>query len=341
IPAFGTDALRFTFAALASTGRDINFDLGRIGGYRNFCNKLWNATRFVLMHVTSTPDFTAPLAPADRWIRSRLAHTVNETHERLREYRFDLAAQSLYDFTWSAYCDWYLELAKQRLNADDESAEAARATLILVLEALLRLLHPFMPFITEALWAQVAPLAGRDGESVMIAAYPEPDDFAEDPKAEAEVAWLQAVVSALRGLRSELGLDPARRVPIGVHGAGAETRARLTRHCAAIAFLARTETPAINDDAEPEAAVTAVVGEASFALPLAGLVDVAAELARLDKTIARLEAECKQAQQKLANKNFLDRAPAEVVAQAQARLSEAEDAVVRYRDQRKRIADSA
>ncbi|MGH8272431.1 MAG: class I tRNA ligase family protein, partial [Gammaproteobacteria bacterium] len=356
IPAFGTDALRFTFAALASTGRDINFDLGRIGGYRNFCNKLWNATRFVLMHVTSTPDFTAPLAPADRWIRSRLAHTVNETHDRLREYRFDLAAQNLYDFTWSAYCDWYLELAKQRLNAEshplrDEggrvadaggcSAEAARATLILVLEALLRLLHPFMPFITEALWAQVAPLAGRGGESVMIAAYPESDDFAADPAAEAEVAWLQAVVSALRGLRSELGLDPARRVPISVHGADAETRARLIRHGAAIAFLARTETPTINDDAEPEAAVTAVVGEASFALPLTGLVDVAAELARLDKTIARLEAECRQAQQKLANKNFLDRAPAEVVAQAQARLSEAEDAVVRYRDQRKRIAKSA
>ncbi len=364
ISAFGTDALRFTFAALASTGRDINFDLGRIGGYRNFCNKLWNATRFVLMHVTSTPDFAAPLAPADRWIRSLLAHTVNEVHERLREYRFDLAAQSLYDFTWSEYCDWYVELAKQRLNAEShplrdevntspfreeggargmsssQEAEAARATLILVLEALLRLLHPFMPFITETLWTQVAPLADRGGESIMIAAYPEAGDFATDPEAEAEIVWLQAVVSALRGLRSELGLDPARRVPIAVHGAGAETRTRLARHGAAIAFLARTETPTITA-AEPAAAVTAVVGEATFALPLAGLVDVAAELARLDKTIARLETERKQTQQKLADKNFLDRAPAKVVAQARARLAEAEDAAARYRAQRERIAKLA
>ncbi|MGH8273340.1 MAG: class I tRNA ligase family protein, partial [Gammaproteobacteria bacterium] len=339
IPSFGTDALRFTFAALASTGRDVSFDLGRIGGYRNFCNKLWNATRFVLMHVGSPPDFDAPLAPADRWIRSRLARIIEAVGGQLDAYRFDYAAQALYDFTWSSFCDWYVELAKERLNGGAESGEAARATLILVLEGLLRLLHPIMPFITEALWQQVAPLAARGGESIMVAPWPEADEFGRDEEAETDIAWVQAAVSALRALRSELGLDPARRIPVNVHGAGEETRTLLTRHGAAVAFLARAETaPVPSDDAVPDAAATAVIGEAIFAVPLAGLIDVAAELARLDKTLAQLEAGRRQAEKKLTNENFIARAPADVVARERARLADAEAAVKRYRTQRERIA---
>jgi valyl-tRNA synthetase len=354
IPAFGTDALRFTFTALASTGRDISFDLGRIGGYRNFCNKLWNATRFVLMHVESQPDLAAEPTAADRWIRSRLAHTIADVREQLDAYRFDFAAQALYDFTWSTFCDWYVELAKQRLNAAshplrDEggrreatggcSAEAARATLIMVLEALLRALHPIMPFITEELWQQVAPLAGKRGESIMIAPWPERDEFARDAAAEEEIAWLHASVSALRKLRSELGLDPGRRIPVSVHGANDATRARLATHGAAIAFLARCEAPPkASEAAAPEAAVTAVVGEATFALPLAGVIDVAAELARLDKTLSRLEAQKTQAEKKLGNKNFTDRAPADVVARERERLTEAEAEIAHYQSQREHIA---
>jgi valyl-tRNA synthetase len=354
IPAFGTDALRFTFAALASSGRDISFDLGRIGGYRNFCNKLWNASRFVLMHVQGPPDFAAPLAPADRWIRSRLHHILTALRAHLDAYRFDFAAQALYDFTWSEFCDWYLELAKQRLNAESHplpkeggrraapggcSAEAARATLILVLEALLRALHPIMPFITEALWQQVAPLANRADESIMIAAWPEAKEFTRDAEAETEIGWLETVVSALRRLRSELGLDPGLRIPVTVHGADANTRARLERFGAAIAFLARAEAPPeTRDDSIPEAAVTAVVGEATLAVPLAGVIDVAAELARLDKTIVRLEANRTQADKKLGNEKFTARAPAEVVARERGRLAEAETTLERYRAQRERIA---
>ncbi|MDN5864555.1 MAG: valine--tRNA ligase [Gammaproteobacteria bacterium] len=339
IPAFGTDALRFTFTALASTGRDISFDLGRIGGYRNFCNKLWNATRFVLMHVQVRPDFDVPLEPADRWIRSRLAHTANDLHEQFAAYRFDFAAQALYDFTWSEFCDWYLELAKERLNAGAESSEAARATLITVLEGLLRALHPIMPFITEALWQQVAPLAGKGADSVMLTRWPDSSEFEHDSEAETEIAWLQAVVSALRRLRSELGLDPALRIPVSVHGANAQTRARLATHGASIAFLARTDTPPLaSDAAAPEAAVTAVVGEATLALPLAGVIDVAAELDRLDKTLAKLQAQHEQSRKKLANDKFTSRAPAEVVARERERLAEAETEMAHYSSQREHIA---
>ncbi|MGH8161310.1 MAG: valine--tRNA ligase, partial [Gammaproteobacteria bacterium] len=340
IPGFGADALRFTFAALASTGRDVSLDLGRIGGYRNFCNKLWNATRFVLMHVTTTPDFSAPLAPADRWIRSCLAQAIEAVDEQLESYRFDFAARTLYDFTWSEFCDWYVELAKQRINAGDDSTEAARATLIRVLETLLRLLHPMMPFITEELWQEVASLAGQNGESVMTAPWPRARDFARDPEAETDIAWLQATVSALRGLRSELELDPARRIRASVHGANAETRERLERHGAAIAFLARLDAlPAASENAVPETAATAVVGEATLAVPLADLVDVVAELARLNKTLERLEAGRGQTEKKLANENFTARAPAEVVARERERLAEAEAAISRYRAQRERIAE--
>ncbi|MGH8128787.1 MAG: valine--tRNA ligase, partial [Gammaproteobacteria bacterium] len=233
IEAYGTDALRFTFAALASPGRDINFDLGRIGGYRNFCNKLWNATRFVLMNVESAPATPTELSAADRWIRSRLGATLAAVDSHLADYRMDLAAQAIYEFTWSNFCDWYLELAKPALNAGGDAAEATRHTLISVLEALLRMLHPIMPFITEALWQQVAPLAACDGESIMLAAWPVAADYAREEQAEADMTWLQHVIGGLRQLRSDLSLAPSKRIPVTVYGANESTRARIAHHGAA------------------------------------------------------------------------------------------------------------
>jgi len=338
IPAFGTDALRFTFAAQASLARYINFDLGRIGGYRNFCNKLWNATRFVLMNVERAP--AAPERPdaADRWILSAFSRTVEDVGAHVDAYRFDLAAQAVYDFTWSTFCDWYLELVKPRLNAGGAEADAARHTLVNVLEALLRLMHPLMPFITEALWQQVAPFAGRPGRSVMVAAWPDAADFPRDPAAEAEIEWLRATIAALRQLRAELGLDPGKRMPVTVHGAGSNTRGRLERHGEAVAFLARTELPVVSDDAIPGAAATAVAGEATLAVAFAGLIDVEAELERLDRTIDKLENERRRVTGKLANEKFRTRAPAEVVERERSRLEDTEAALARYRVQRERIA---
>ena len=341
IPAFGTDPLRFTFAALASTGRDINFDLGRIGGYRNFCNKLWNATRFVLIQVEQPPPAPTGMTPTDRWIRSALARTVTQVRAHIDTYRFDLAAQVLYEFTWSDFCDWYLELTKPRLAAagdDDAETAAARHTLITVFEALLRLLHPFMPFITEALWLKVAPLAGRTGDSIMRAPYPTPTEFTLDAAAETEIAWLRTVVSGLRGIRGELGLDPGRRMPVTVHGADALTRERIARHGREIAFLARTEPVRSQPDAAAETSATTLVGEVTWAIPLAGLVNAAAELARLDKTLMRLEAERRRLLAKLANAAFLARAPTEIVAHERQRLAETDVALERYRAQHARIA---
>ncbi len=338
IPAFGTDALRFTFAALGSPSRYVNFDFGRIAGYRNFCNKLWNATRFVLLNVNSAAAAPDQLAPADRWIRSAFARTLEAVDHHLGEYRFDLAAQAAYDFTWSMFCDWYLELAKPRLNADGDDARAARHTLITVLEALLRLLHPFMPFVTEALWQRAAPLAGQLGASIVVAPWPESGEFAQDPTAEDEIAWLQTVVAALRQLRSELSLDPSRRMPVSVHGAEELTRLRFARHTREIAFLCRSEDPAISESAVPKAAATAVVGEATLAVPFADLIDVQAELDRLDKMITRLEEEYQRIDRKLANKNFRAKAPQAVVTRERTRLEATLERLQSYQKQRERIA---
>ena len=338
IEAHGTDALRFTFAALASPGRDINFDLGRIGGYRNFCNKLWNATRFVLMNVEEAPAEPKQLSVTDRWIRARLGATIAAVDEHLAQYRMDLAAQAVYDFTWSTFCDWYLELCKPALNGGGEAANAARHTLINVLETLLRLMHPLVPFITETLWQQVAPLAGRDGDTIMLAPWPDAADYPRDAETEADAEWLQAVIGGLRQLRSELGLAPGKKIPVNVYGANKETKERLARHRGAIEFLVRTETLDLHEGSVPDATATAVVGEATYAVPLAGLIDVAAELARLDKKITQLENECMRLGKKLGNESFRAKAPKAVVAKEQEKLERAEGELTHYRDQRKQMA---
>jgi len=346
IPAFGTDALRFTFCALASTGRDIRFDLNRVDGYRNFCNKLWNASRYVLLNTegadTGIDTDDIELTVADRWIISRLQETERAVIEHIDSYRFDLAAQALYEFTWDDYCDWYVELAKTVLTAGDAPAarqRGTRRTLVRVLEALLRLLHPMMPYITEELWQKIAPLAGRAGDTVMLAPYPEPEPARIDPAAVAEIEWLQRVVVEIRRMRSEMDVEPARRVPLQLAGASAQEAAAIERHLPALRLLARVDSvEALADDAPLPEASTALIGEMKLMMPLAGVIDLEAELKRLDRQAARLEQEIERIDGKLGNEQFVNKAPAEVVDRERGKREELQSSLTELRAQRERIA---
>ena len=346
IPAFGTDAVRFTFAALASTGRDIRFDLGRVGGYRNFCNKLWNAARYVLMNTEGQDtglDAQAEIAlsAADRWIISRLQATEATVAQHLDGYRFDLAAQALYDFTWNEYCDWYLELSKPVLTGDADAAaqRGTRRTLVRVLEALLRLLHPLMPFITEEIWQKVAPLAGVEGRSIALAPWPTADADKRDQAAEADVQWLQDFILGVRRIRGEMDIAPSKPIPVLLEHATPDDAERLNRFEALIAFLARTESVTVLDASEqaPEAAMS-LLGGMRILVPMAGLIDKAAELARLDKQIAQSEGDVQRSEAKLGNERFVARAPEAVVDQERARLEQHRQTLTELKMQRERIA---
>jgi valyl-tRNA synthetase len=337
IASFGTDALRFTFASLATHGRDIKFDLARCEGYRNFCNKLWNATRFVLMNCEGQDtglDEALPLeySFADRWILGRLDQAVAEVRAGFDQYRFDMAARSIYEFVWDEYCDWYLELAKVQINGGSEAARrATRRTLVRVLETLLRLAHPVIPYITEELWQAVAPLAGaRQTESVMLAPYPKAEGTA-DAAAQAEMARLKDLIGATRNLRGEMGLSPAQKVPLYVEG-DAERVGVYGPYMAALARLSEVQAFARLPEGD---APVAVVGDWRVMLHVE--VDRDAEIARLDKEIARLEGEIRKAQGKLSNASFVDKAPAAVVEQEKQRLTDFSATLDKVRAQRARL----
>jgi len=319
----GADALRFTMAALAGPGRDIKFDLARAEGYKNFCNKLWNATRFALMNVGDATFSGVPMpkTDAEKWILARLDRTCAEAAAHFADYRFDLLAQTLYEFAWNQFCDWFVELAKPALNGDDDAAaDSTRHTLLYVLDALLRLLHPLVPFVTEELWQAVAPRLGKSG-SVMLQPYPQAagTDTASFARAEADIEWLKAMVSAIRRIRSELGVSPSRQVPLLLRGGNADDPSRVARFDAQLRFLCRLERIETLSG-EPPAAAPAVVGELQLFVPLEGLVDLDAERVRLDKDIARIASEKEKSETKLAK--FGPGVPPAVVEQERARLAD-------------------
>jgi valyl-tRNA synthetase len=344
IAAHGTDALRFTFAALASANRDIRFDLQRVAGYRNFCNKLWNAARFVtLMVPVAEPAGAAPLEPsiADRWIRSRFGRRLAEVHAALADYRFDFAAAALYEFTWDEFCSWYLELTKPALQSEAASEAAKRATrqtLAEVLEALQRALHPLMPFITEEIWQKTAALAGRGGATVMLQPYPLAADYPPDPEAEVEIAWLQGFILAVRQIRGEMDINPSKRIPVLVKEPTPDAVARIEQHRAYLERLAGIESITCLERgvAAPQAA-TAMVGELTILVPMANLIDAAAESERLGKRLAKARQELEKTRAQLGNENFVGNAPAAVVAALRERLEGLERTVAGLEAQLKRV----
>jgi len=355
IPAFGTDALRFTFASLASNGRDINFDMGRIEGYRNFCNKIWNAARYVLMH-TEDQDCgqnggDIELTAADRWIISRLQETTKTTEDAIKNYRLDHMASAIYDFTWNEYCDWYLELSKTVLfddNASDAIKRGTRHTLVHVLETILRLAHPTMPYITEEIWQRIAPLAGIDGagsdtsgsntSSVMLQPYPEYNEANFDQSAIDEVEWIKNFIIGIRQIRSGMDIKPSKDLPVLLQNGSDNDKVLFETHENYLKKLAKLESIIwLNaGDNAPESA-TALVGEMKLLIPMAGLIDKDAELKRLDKETEKLIKPIKALEGKLSNSGFTDKAPETVVQKEKDKLADMQSALANLQEQKKKI----
>lgn len=346
IPAYGADALRFTFASLASTGRDIRFDLQRCEGYRNFCNKLWNASRYVLMntqnkHVGLNEADPFELSLPDRWIVSRLQRVEQEVARHIEQYRFDLMAQTLYEFTWDEFCDWYLELTKPILNSDTATEAQKRGTLrtlVHTLDALLRLLHPVIPFITEEIWQQVKPLSGSSGETIMLAPYPEADENKLDEEAEAELEWVKTFVVGVRRIRAEMNIAPGKPLPVLLANLSEKDKAYLAQNETFLKNLAKLDNIEVLSDENqaPESAV-ALVGEMKVLIPMAGLIDKEAELARLGKELDKLKKEAARLEGKLNNENFTARAPAEVVEKERQKLQDVYSALKNLEEQYEKI----
>lgn len=346
IASYGTDALRFTFCSLATTGRDVKFDMGRVEGYRNFCNKLWNAANFVMENVegqdTGVNDEPVELSSVDRWIISQLQRTEAEVTRQLDAFRFDLATQALYEFVWDEYCAWYLELVKPVLwdeNASIERQRGTRRTLARVLEVVLRLAHPFMPFITEEIWQRLKAPAGVQGETLMLQPWPVANEARIDAAAEGDIEWVKALMLGVRQIRGEMKISMAKRIDIIVANASAEDQRRLADFEPLLNKLAKLESVRVlAAGEEAPMSATTLVGEMEVLVPMAGLIDKDAELARLDKEIGRLEGEVKRVGGKLGNEGFVAKAPAEVLEKERAKLAEAEQALAKMVEQRQRIA---
>ena len=323
IDSYGADALRFTFAALATTGRDIRFDLGRIEGYKNFCNKLWNAARYVLMNTETLDEGDIELSAADRWIRTRFDLSVHDVHEHFANYRLDLAAQAIYEFTWHEFCDWYLELSKPVLQSDDTSEaqkRGTRRTLIDTLEALLKLMHPLMPFITEEIWQQVAPRAGIDAPTIMLQPFPKTDASVHDTAAVDDIEWVREFILGVRQIRGEMDISPGKPLPVILQHSSAEDQRRANEHATLLARVGRVESVSILEDGQqPPASATALHGDMQLLVPMKGLIDVDAERERLSKQRIRIEAELAKTKVKLSNEKFTANAPEAVVRQERER----------------------
>ena len=354
----GSDALRFTLCALASTGRDINWDMKRLEGYRNFCNKIWNASRYVLMNAQSEEGAldcgqdgsdNYKLSLADRWIISRLQQAEIDVTAAIDSYRFDLAAQALYDFVWNEYCDWYLELSKPVLwdeNGDPELQKGTRRTLVRVLEATLRLAHPMLPFITEEIWQTIAPFAGielkAEGDTIMLQPFPMADQNKIDQDSLADIEWLKTVIVGVRNIRGEMNISPAKALPIYMTKGDANDQRRLEENRQFLSKLASLESITWLDNPEDAPlCATALAGDLEILVPMAGLIDVDAELARLDREIDKNALEAKKLSGKLSNAKFVDNAPAEVVAKERQKLSDFESTLTQLQEKRTAIAEMA
>ncbi|MDV2856769.1 valine--tRNA ligase [Oceanimonas sp. CAM02] len=339
----GTDALRFTLCAMASTGRDINWDMKRLDGYRNFCNKLWNASRYVLMNTEEQDcgqsDGELQYSLADRWIRAQLQATIADVRQALDDYRFDRAASALYEFIWNQFCDWYLELTKPVLwHGSEAEQRATRKTLIEVLETLLRLAHPIMPYITEEIWQRVAPLAGRGGDSIMLAAYPEVNTAEQDPQAMADLEWVKRFIVSIRNLRAEMNIPPGQALSVLLRPAGDDAR-RATDNDAFLKAMAKLDSiTLLAGDEEAPVSTKQLIGDTELLLPMAGLIDKDAELSRLEKELGKIQGEIKRLEGKLNNAGFVAKAPAEVVAKEQEKLADYQATLAKLQQQREQIA---
>ncbi|WKD25018.1 valine--tRNA ligase [Pseudoalteromonas sp. KG3] len=346
IEAHGTDALRFTLAAMASTGRDINWDMNRLEGYRNFCNKLWNASRYVLMNTEEQDcgfanDAAKEYSLADRWILGQFESTVKTYTEHLDNYRFDLAANTLYEFTWNQFCDWYLELTKPVLFKGNEAQQrGTRHTLITVLESLLRLMHPMMPYITETIWQRVAPLAGLEtaNTSIMVQAFPVYTAANVNAKAMDDLEWVKQFILAIRNIRGEMDISPSKPLSVLLANASDEDKRRIAENESFLASLAKIEAFTLleNKDVAP-ACATSYVGNLEIMIPMAGLIDVEAELARINKQLEKAEKGLAQVQNKLANEKFVNNAPEAVLAKENEKLAEFSDAKAKLLEQKAKI----
>jgi len=352
IEAHGSDALRFTLCALTSTGRDINWDMKRLEGYRNFCNKIWNASRYVLMNAEGEncaqdgSDYTLSLA--DRWIISRLQQAQTEVNSAIQSYRFDLATQALYDFIWNEYCDWYLELSKPVLwdeNGDESVKTGTRRTLVRVLEATLRLAHPLLPFITEEIWQNVAPLAGIPVDSkstIMLQPYPIADSQQIDENALQDIDWLKKVIVGVRNIRGEMNISPATALNVFFTRGDDNDQRRIDENHQFLSKLANLASITwLDDPSKAPLSATALAGELEILVPMAGLIDISAELARLDREIDKISLEAKKLSGKLGNEKFLSNAPTEVVAKERQKLTDFESSLSQLKQKRSSIAELA